>query len=251
MGWDRGGGADVRRGAYLLDLRTRERTDLPHLNNAPSFSPDGRYLVAANYPSERALRTEIVELDRRTGKARSYASGPSGEWLPSYSRDGRWILFNSTRSGTSDLYRAWRADGRLEQLTRDPAYDAHGQSIDRDRRILFHRQVQGIDYDVAILELRTGRSHAVGATGLEEAYPALSPDGRWIAFSAVAKAGEQPNLYVIPVAGGQRRPLTRGAAKDAYAGWSPDGRFLYFVRFLEEGSRVYRIRMRGSRCLDT
>ena len=94
VGWESGSGDSVRRGAFILDLRTKKRTDLPHLNNAPSFSPDGRYLVAANYSNDPDLQTEVVELDRRTGTARTYASNPAPEWLASYSSDGKWILFN-------------------------------------------------------------------------------------------------------------------------------------------------------------
>ena len=153
VGWDRGSGASVQRGAYLLDLRTGRRTDLPHLNNAPSFSPDGRHLVSANYAADRSLKTELVELDLRDGTARTLASGPSAEWLGSYSSDGRWILFNSTRTGTSDLYRIRRADGRIERLTDDPRYEAHAQFFDRDRKVIFHRQVAGDDYDIVVREL--------------------------------------------------------------------------------------------------
>ncbi len=247
IGWDRGTGESVRRGAYLLDLRGRRRAELPHLNNAPSFSPDGRFLVSASYAG-RTLRTEVVELDRRTGKARTFASAPSGEWLASYSRDGEWILFNSTRTGTSDLYRVHRGTQQLEQLTLDPRYEAHGQYFGRDRSIIFHRQTQGDDYDVVVRDLRTGSEQAIGATPFEEAYPAVSPDGRWIAFSAVPAAGAQPNLYVMRMDGGGRRRLTTSAAKDAYATWSPDGRSLYFVRFEEAGSKILRLAMRNGRC---
>ena len=102
IGWESGTGDTVRRGAFILDLRTGKRTDLPHLNNAPSFSPDGHYLVAANYSGDPNLQTEVVELDRRTGTTRTYASDPATEWLASYSHDGKWILFNSMRTGASD-----------------------------------------------------------------------------------------------------------------------------------------------------
>jgi Tol biopolymer transport system component len=248
VGWDRGSGPATQRGAYLLDLKTRKRTDLPHLNNAPSFSRDGRVLVSANYPGDRALRTEVVELDRRTGMARTYASGPSAEWLASYSRDGRSILFNSTRTGGSDLYEADRATGALLRLTSDPRYEAHASYMDGGRRIIFHRQTEGDNYDVVIRDLKSGVEQTVGATATEEAYPAMSPDGRWIAFSQVPAAGAQPNLYVMRRDGGGRVRLTEGAAKDAYATWSPDGRAIYFVRFEEGGSKIFRMKMKGGRC---
>jgi len=250
VGWEKGEGAALQRGVFVLNLRTGQRTDLPHLNNAATFSPDGRYLVAANYSPDPKLRTEIVELDRKTGQARTYASDPAMEWLASYSSDGKWILFNSMRTGNSDLYRVERVTGRVERLSDGPRYEAQGQYVDRDRQILFHRNVAGDDYDVAILDTRTGQSRAIGATPLEEAYPAMSRDGRWIAFSAVPAAGAQPNLYVMKPDGSGKVRLTEGAAKDAYATWSPDGRTLYFVRFEESGSKILRLTMRGGSCVD-
>lgn len=247
VGWDKGSGPATQRGAYLLDLKSGKRTDLPHLNNAPSFSPDGRFVVSANY-ADRVLRTEIVELDQRSEKARTYASGPSAEWLASYAPDGKSILFNSARSGDSDLYQADRATGGLRQLTSDPRYEAHGSYIDGGRRIVFHRQTGGDNYDIVIRDLKSGAEQVVGATEAEEAYPAVSPDGRWVAFSAVPEAGAQPNLYVMRRDGSGRIRLTEGAAKDAYATWSPNGRALYFVRFAEGGAKILRLKMRGGAC---
>lgn len=248
IGWESGTGDAVQRGAFILNLSTGERTDLPHLNNAPSFSPDGRYLVAANYSDDPNLQTEVVELDRQTGTARTYASDPASEWLASYSKDGKWILFNSMRTGASDLYRVERSTGELQRLTRGETYEAQGQFFDRDQKLIFHRNVQAEDYDVAIQDMRTGKAHSVGATPLEEAYPAMSRDGRLIAFSAVAAAGEKPNLYVMKSDGSGRTRLTRGGEQDAYATWSREADYLYFVRFHPEGGRVYRLGMRDGRC---
>ncbi|MEO7655463.1 MAG: hypothetical protein ABIS23_07255 [Sphingomicrobium sp.] len=218
-------------------------------SSAPSFSKHGRYLVAANYSADPALQTEIVELDRKTGAARTLAWDPATEWLASYSSDDRWILFNSMRTGGSDLYRVERASGKIERLSELHKYEAQGQYFDRDRKILFHPNVSGDDYDVAILDVATGQSEAVGATPLEEVYPAISRDGRWIAYSAIANAGEEPNLYVMSADGTRRMRLTKGAEKDAYATWSPDGRSIYFVRFGAKDSRIFRLRMRDGNCV--
>lgn len=248
VGWDRGVRPDMKRGAFLLDLNSGKRTDLPHLNNAPSFSPDGRFLVAANYSGDPAAKTEIVELDRRTGAAKTHASSPALEWLASYSRDGKRILFNSTRSGGSDLYSISRAGGEPERITHDERYEAHGQYFDSDRMMIFHRQTSGDNYDIIIRNLGTGVEHPVGATPAEEAYPAISPDGRWIAFSAVTAPGQQPHLFLMRSDGSGKRQLTQDSAKDAYAAWAPNGRSIYFVRFATAGSRIYRIRVRNGRC---
>ena len=89
----------------------------------------------------------------------------------------------------------------------------------------------------------------VGATNAEEGYPAVSPDGHWIAFSAVTRAGAQPHLFVMRINGTSRRQLTDSTDKDAYATWSKDGRSIYFVRFSESGSTIQRVRLSEGRCL--
>lgn len=248
VGWDREAKGATERGAYLLDLRTHRKSELPTLNNAPSFSPSGRFLVSANYAADPSLRTEIVEFDRRNGTSRTYASGASAEWLASYSPDGRSILFNSTRSGASDLYRFKREEGLLDRLTRDPRYEAHGQYVDGGRRVIFHRQTDGDNYDIVIRDLKTRGEWLVGATPAEEAYPAMSPNGRWIALSAVPTPGSLPNLYLMRRDGSARVRLTETPMKDAYATWSPDGRSLLFVRFGPGGSKIYRMDVEDGRC---
>lgn len=248
VGWDSKKGGRTERGSYLLELATGNRTPLTHLNNAPSFSPDGRYLVSANYVG-RELKTELVELDRRTGKTRTVASSPAFEWLATYSRNGRSILFNSTRTGASDLYRVDRNSGAIERLTSDPRYEAHGQMFGRQQQLIYHLQTADHDYDIIIADLRSRKSRKLAATPLEEAYPAASPNGKWIVFSGVATPGHNPNLYIMSADGrGNRRRLTHSEPKDAYATWSPDGRWLYFVRFLGEGAQIYRTPMRSGDC---
>ena len=247
VGWERGSGEARQRGAFMLHLKSGRRTPLPYLNNAASPSRDGRFLVAANY-AERPLRTEIVELDRKTGAVKTYASAESGEWLGSYSPDGKSILFNSTRTGASDIYSVDRSSGRLTQLTSDPRYEAHASYIDGGRRIIFHRRIDGDDYDIVVRDLVAGAERTVGGTPLEEAYPAMSPDGRWIAFSAVDAAGEQPSLFIMKADGSGKYRLTDGTDKDAYATWAPNGRAIYFVRFGKGDSRIYRLRIRNGHC---
>ncbi len=74
-----------------------------------------------------------------------------------------------------------------------------------------------------------GAAQRLTTHAAEESTPAISPDGRWLAFSA---AYEGPvEVYVMPLAGGAPRRLTfdggggRGAPR--VAGWTPDGKILY------------------------
>jgi tricorn protease len=54
-------------------------------------------------------------------------------------------------------------------------------------------------------------------------YPAISPDGKTIAFSF------QGHLFVVPSTGGLAQPLTAGTAVDTSPVWSPDGKSIAFA----------------------
>lgn len=53
----------------------------------------------------------------------------------------------------------------------------------------------------------------------------ISPDGRQVAF--VASYDGQPDVYVMPIAGGEPKRLTFEGPRVILSGWSPDGRVAY------------------------
>ena len=57
--------------------------------------------------------------------------------------------------------------------------------------------------------------------------PYFSPDGQWIAFTADYYGN--PDVFVIPAAGGEPKRLTWHPAADVAAGWSPDSRRVLFA----------------------
>src|SRR5262249_23173948 len=60
--------------------------------------------------------------------------------------------------------------------------------------------------------------------------PHFSPNGRWIAFEAVANSpNPESTLYVVPASGGPWTRVTESRHWDDKPRWSPDGRTIYFV----------------------
>ncbi len=57
-----------------------------------------------------------------------------------------------------------------------------------------------------------------------ELQPAISPDGRWVAFIASYEGPQE--VYVMPMSGGLPRRLTWDDAACGVLGWSPDGRVI-------------------------
>ncbi len=73
--------------------------------------------------------------------------------------------------------------------------------------------------------------------------PIVSPDGRWVAFSAVevtlAENKRTPHLWIVPLSGGDSRQLTTDPAGEDRPRFSPDGKRLTFVSSKEGGSQIW------------
>ncbi len=68
-----------------------------------------------------------------------------------------------------------------------------------------------------------------------ESQPALSPDGRWVAFSAQYHGNA--DVYVVPTEGGPPKRLTWHPSNDVVRGWTPDGKSVFFMTNREVMSR--------------
>ncbi len=74
--------------------------------------------------------------------------------------------------------------------------------------------------------------------------PVVSPDGKWVAFSAVDVSLEAntrtPHLWIVPVAGGEAKRLTpaTGSGEDRPR-FSPDGNNLIFESSKDGSSQIW------------
>ena len=71
-----------------------------------------------------------------------------------------------------------------------------------------------------------------------EVDPAISPDGKLVAFAWNGESGDNFNIYVRSIDGSAPLPLTNDTAGDFAAAWSPDGQRIAFVRVLEGKGEV-------------
>ena len=83
-------------------------------------------------------------------------------------------------------------------------------------------------------------------TGGHEGLPVFSPDGKWIAFSAMYDGNL--DVFVMPAEGGEPRRLTWHPAADVAVGWTPDGKRVLFYSAREayaDFSRLYTVPVEG------
>ncbi|MDX2032430.1 MAG: amidohydrolase family protein [Blastocatellia bacterium] len=71
--------------------------------------------------------------------------------------------------------------------------------------------------------------------------PVVSPDGKRVAFSALAE------LYTMALPGGKPQRVTRAEhAREFHPSWSPDGEWLAFVTWSTQGGHIWKARADGS-----
>ena len=72
----------------------------------------------------------------------------------------------------------------------------------------------------------------------QEHYPAISPDGRQVAFAWNGAKQDNFDLYVKFLDGGEPLRLTTHPGRDGWPAWSPDGRLIVFGRWVLGAANV-------------
>jgi len=191
------------------------------------WSPNGDRLLAAWHQKGRYRLYGVLGPDT-TGSALEPGSGlrlsAGPDLSPTWSSDGSWVAFSSTRDGQSEIYRM-RPDGmQVERLTDDPAEDADPAfSPDGLSLAFISDRTDGVPR-LHIMDADGSNVRAVaGGPGTEHHGPAWSPDGTRLALQVTMEDGEY--VYVATPAGGWGRvkPGTLPA-------WAPNGDDIYLTR---------------------
>jgi serine/threonine-protein kinase len=151
---------------------------------------------------------------------------------PSWSADGREVLYVNDRSGSGvgPAY-AHRADGTgvARLLFASPTLDIGQVAASRDGRWLVLRTAPAGPGTNDIVGLQAGDTALVPlvASPAGELYPAVSPDGRWLAYASNESGA--PEIYVRPfpqTATAKWQVSTVGGREPA---WARSGRELFYL----------------------
>lgn len=187
-----------------------------------SLSPDGRQLAA----EVTTTNTDVLIFDlTRPGWTRLTTEGNNID--PVWTPDGRRIVFASDRAGPPNLF--WQSaegTGSAELLlaSKNPQFPF---SWSPDGKLLAFVEFDPVTgYDIGVLPIDGVRKpQPLLRTRFAEAFPAFSPDGRWIAFSSDESGRFETYVQPYPTTG-ERWPIsTDGGAKPL---WSPKGDELFY-----------------------
>jgi serine/threonine-protein kinase len=228
---------------------------------SPVWSPDGRSIAVS------AGNVSFV-----FGTAYFANSGSSGIWLvhldgteptrittdsslnvaPQWSPDGHELYWISDRDGSRDVYSQrigakGAPEGTPHRVT--TGTDAQGLSLSRrgDRMAYSRLSTWSGIWSIPVpshgpVSIRGATRVTTGNEVTEDVD--VSPDGRWLVFDS--DRGGNPDLYVMPAAGGEARQITTDPAGDFSGDWSPDGRRIVFHSIRGGNRNIYTVDADGT-----
>ena len=219
---------DTRSSIVRLDAAGQMRPLVPGegLFRMFHFSPDGRRGAFVGVPQG----VWIYDFERNS-RSRLTANGTNHVI---WTRDARYVAF-ATRGVQQDGISVARTDGSGEVISvLDQRGPLAGLSVSPDGTRLAFGEYSGSGIDLWTLPVdlngdvprKTGEPQVYLRTPSNEAYPRISPDGRWLAYQSDETG--QPEAYVRPFpAGGGKWQISTDGEQDGLV-WSRDGKEIVY-----------------------
>ena len=229
-----------RSSAVDSEPQIRRVTALPGLEQFPSISPDGNFVVFSWSGTDPAAAPDLW-IKAIDGDARQrLTETPAAEVYPAWSPDGRDIAFVRGSAGVFIV----SALGGPERHVFSSGLSV-GWTPDSRSLLVRDRTNEG-PHGILRIELANGARHQVtqAPSGIGDGTFDVSPDGQSLAFVRYERPGIGA-VHTVPIAGGEPRRLTDWIPI-SHVAWSPDGRhILYSVnddvfRIAADSTRIER-----------
>jgi Tol biopolymer transport system component len=199
---------------------TRLTRGLAH-DMQPRFSPDGQRIV---FVSDRSGDENVWLMPVGGGEPTQLSKGIGSRFMsPAWMPDGKYIVVSraAPRAGLEKLW-LYHVDGGtgLEMVGGTPAQRLMGPAVDAEGRYVWYAQRNGMwsynailpQYQLHVYDRRTGTRTAMTNRYGSAFRPALSPDGRWLAYGTRRDA--DTGIRLRELASGEERWLAYPVQRD-------------------------------------
>jgi Tol biopolymer transport system component/DNA-binding winged helix-turn-helix (wHTH) protein len=214
----------------------------PYVTGSPRWSPDGRRIAfdtRANDPA-KAGNPSVWTADVEGGEVRRLTAAATGDVAPSWSHDGAWIYFASTRSGNLQIWKMPSRGGQAMQVTRKGGFEGFESADGQYLLYVKGRQIPGI------WRVPTGGGEEVLVTSRDQVgYWRCWRVARGGIYFATAAPPAGPRLEFLNLATGNIQiigeiPKPPDATIPGLA-VSPDGRSLLLAQYDQSGSNIIMV----------
>jgi dipeptidyl aminopeptidase/acylaminoacyl peptidase len=196
-------------------------------DSMPKWSPDGEQIAFLSNRGDREKPGQIYLIPFRGGEAR-----------PLTSIKGSILYFLFSPNGKQIVCVIRKTDSEVLEREEDEQKKKLGV-VERHYNRLFYK-LDGFGYlpkeraHLWVVESRSGKAKQITDHELfDEADPAWSPDGKWLAF--VSNRSPDPDsrpdaidLFVLPASGGDLRKIEAPVGVKSHPSFSPDGNWIAY-----------------------
>jgi Tol biopolymer transport system component len=223
-----------------VGVRFAQVTALPGVEQFPSLSPDGQWVV---YSAAGSGDFDIY-LQSTGGRMPICLTEDStaDDDQPAFSPDGQRIAFRSSREG-GGIFVMGRTGEAVRRVTGsgfNPSWSPDGTMLvyATERVGLMPLNWEGVS-ELWVVPVDGGEARRLGSG--DGVMPRWSPHGHRIVFQTRLGTNAQMDIMTMPAQGGEPTPVLSDAATDWSPTWSPDGRFIYFISDRGGSMNLWRI----------
>ena len=224
------GSSGVERSLVWVDREGREEAvdAEPRPYVGLRVAPDGERAAVVVLDGDGNEDVLIYDLVRNIPTR--FTFDPASDSYPIWSPDGERVVFASTRGGPRNLF--WKAadgTGEAQRLTTSEVNQFSSSWSPDGMTLVLAESHPQTALDIAVLAMDDERASAtLIETEFGDAFPEISPDGRWMAYHS--NESGQYEIYVRPFPNVDtgRWQVSRGGGRKPV--WAPDGRELFYRR---------------------
>ncbi len=227
---------------WRLDPATgvaRRLTSGGGVDSRPAWSPDGRSLA---FVRDDSRTLAVMVRDVASGAEVEVDRGMAMD--PVFTPDGRALVYaNVSPGGDLDLWRYDMAARSKTRLTTEAGIELRPQVLPDGRAIVYLSKSRAGGDQVRLRSLADGQEQVLLQGNIvSQTRPALSPDGRLLAFGWPSTTGWELRLMSVERPGPSIVLVSRPDGRPLVPSWSADGQWVYF----SEGDRrqvprLYRV----------
>lgn len=245
------------------------------------ISPDEKkiaYTIEITAEDRRRYFSHLYLADIGTGESRQYTFGEVHDHAPIWSPDGEYIAFTSVRDKKSGIYiipaaggserkiieqdgsfanLSWTPDGK-EIVYQFRLNDSHAEKDEKKKkeapvyrhvtRLFYRLDASGFlpqdRFHIWKVDVGSGKATQLTKGKYDDAAPAVSPDGKWVAFSSNRSKDPdldsgRDDLFIVSINGGKQKKVTTPAGPVWMPAFSPDGKKIAYLGHADPENRGY------------